>query len=496
MSQAKLYSQIFKSSSILGILAAFRLLLGMIQVKVSAIMIGVVGVGIFANYKAFQQLISTISGLGLQSSAVREITAAISNKDHFAVSRAILSLRRVCWITGLVGALIVIGFSKYLSFILFGNNTHVYQICIIGLCVLLGNIESGQLALIQGKRHLSDLAKANGFSAFWGTIITAIIYLWLKTDGIIYALLCVSIIQLFFSWKYFKKISYAKINMTWKESFIEAKGMVKLGAVFMWSGLMLSAVSLAANLLITNTINLESVGIYTAAFALSGIFTNVLITAMAADYYPHLVEIKHDLNAMNELANYQTEIALLISIPGLLATLCFAPSIIRIFYSAEFLPSISLLQWFILGSLFRVISWPITYIVVALGKNRWFFISQTYYNILHIGLIFFGLLLFGLNGVAIAYFLLFLFYLLLMYKVTNRITGFEWSYENKKLFKIFIPLFLAAFLLELKLSGWISIVLGLVITISASLYCIRKLIQCLGSDHILSRIVSRMSILN
>jgi PST family polysaccharide transporter len=64
---------------------------------------------------------------------------------------------------------------------------------------------------------------------------------------------------------------------------------------------------------------------------------------MGADYYPRLTGVAHDHAAVNRLVNEQTEIGLLLAVPGLLATLALAPWIIRLFYTSEFLPAVELL---------------------------------------------------------------------------------------------------------------------------------------------------------
>ena len=80
---------------------------------------------------------------------------------------------------------------------------------------------------------------------------------------------------------------------------------------------------------------------------------------------------------MNRLVNEQTEIGLLIALLGLLATVVLAPWIVHIFYTKEFLHAVELIRWFILGCLGRVISWPLGFLMLALGKGKWYLITET-----------------------------------------------------------------------------------------------------------------------
>ena len=103
MTSKSSYAQILKASSIMGGAAGINLLLGMLRVKFAAVFIGTTGVGLISSFGALQGLIGTLAGLGIQSSAVREIADALGKGDDQAVGRAVLALRRICWLTGLVG---------------------------------------------------------------------------------------------------------------------------------------------------------------------------------------------------------------------------------------------------------------------------------------------------------------------------------------------------------------------------------------------------------
>lgn len=82
MTEKSSYAQILKSSSIMGGAAGINLLLGMVRTKFAAVLIGTIGVGLLASFTALQGIIGAIAGLGIQSSAVREIAAAIGQGDE------------------------------------------------------------------------------------------------------------------------------------------------------------------------------------------------------------------------------------------------------------------------------------------------------------------------------------------------------------------------------------------------------------------------------
>ena len=482
-SQTGSYNQILKSSALIGGAQGVSLLVGMVRTKLVAILIGPLGIGLVVTYQAMQQMIGTIAGLGIGSSAVRDISMAITKGDDETVGRAVLTLRRISLFTGLLGALAMVALALPLSHYTFGSDEHALNIAMLGVIILFGNIQGGQTALIQGMRRIGDLARLRVIGAVSGAVVSVTLYAWLGLEGIVPALVSLSLLQLITAWYFARRVTVPKVDMTWLESLRAAGGMIRLGLAFMWSGVLVAVVAYLTRAFITQEVSLEAVGIFGAAFALSGMFINFILDAMGADYFPRLSALSHDHTSMNRLVNEQSEIGLLLAVPGLLATLTLAPWIIQVFYTSEFMPASDLLQWFTLGCLGRVISWPMGFIMIALGKGAWSAVIQTMYNGIHLSLIWVGLQLFGVEGVAIAFFLLYVISTAGNLMIFHYVTGFSWSTEIGRLLLILLPIVAMAFLTGRLLSIWPATAIGLAITGVALVFCLRGLVQRIGSDH-------------
>ena len=486
------YGQIVRASSIIGGAQGINLLLGMVRVKFAAVLIGPIGVGLIGNYQAVQGVIGIIAGLGIRSSAVRDVAESVARAEQDRIGRTVLSLRRICWITGLAGALAMATLSPLFSRWTFGSDEYTLQIASLGLIILFSNLAGGQMALIQGMRRIGDLARLNILGAVAGTAITIAAYVSFGLDGIIPALLLVSALQLAVSWHFARNVPVPVVKMTRLESLQAAVGMIRLGFVFMWNGLLVSLVALGTRALITNQLSLESVGIYSAAFALSGMLVNFVLSAMGADYYPRLTAVSDDPASMRRLVNEQSEIGLLLAVPSLLATLTLAPWIIHLFYTGEFLPASELLQWFILGCLGRVLSWPMGFVMLALGKGKWFFLTETFFNMLHLALIWLGLTLLGLVGTAIAFFVLYIGHIAAVYAVSRHLIDFSWSTAMQRLLLMLLPVVALAFASARLLPLWPATLIGLVIISIASVICLRGLVTRIGEQHRMVRSACRI----
>lgn len=492
--EKKNYSRILKSSSLIGGAQGINMLIGMVRVKFVAVLIGPVGVGLVGTYLAAVQFIGTLAGLGLQSSAVRDIAVAVGSSDQEHIGRTVLTLRRMCWLTGGLGSLLVALFSRPLSQMTFNSPDYALEIAFVGLTILFANVQGGQMALIQGTRRIGDLARLNVIGTTAGSVSCVGLYWWLRQDGIVPAIVLLGVIQLFISWRFSRRVPVPRVAMSWGESFRTAGGMVRLGLAFMWCGLLTAGVAYATRTLIAREIDLTAVGIFSAAFGLSGMVVNFILGPMGADYYPSLTTVNHDHEKMRELVNQQTEIGLLLAVPGLLASLALAPWAINLFYSSEFGQAADLLRWFVLGCLGRVISWPMGFIILAKGKSRLFAATETLANALHVGLILILLTWTGLIGCAQAFCLLYVLYTLLMLLVSRFLIDYSWSPGVWRMLFMMLPVIAGTFILGKLLPELPATFAGLAVTAAVSVYCLHGLTHRLGPEHRVCRLALRIPI--
>ena len=425
MSNQKSYDQILKSSSIMGGAAGFVMLLGLIRTKFAALLIGTTGVGLLASLSSIQATLSTLSGLGLSSSAVREMAAAVGKDDQPAVSRAVSTLQHLSWFTGLAGMVLLVAASPLVSWITFGTNQYTLDIP---------------------------------------------------------ALIAAAFVQLAFAHHFVRRIGVPPARQSWRDTWRQGRSMLTLGASLMWSSLLVSAVGYITIYLINRFENVQAVGIYSAAFVLSGAFVSFVLNAMGADYFPRLTGMVDDPAAMTRLVNEQTEIGVLLATPGLLACMVFSPWLVHLLYSSEFMPAAHLLQWFLLGCLGRVISWPMAFIILAMGKGRWFFLTETASNALHAILIAAGLFLFGIEGVAVAFFLLYVAYTVAVYLVGQRLIGFHWNAATSRLSLTSIVLLSLGFIVSRTLPSMTAAAIGVVVVPACVIHCVRSLVRRTGAD--------------
>jgi antigen flippase len=474
------YGQILKSTTLVGGSQVISILIGIIRTKFMAVLLGPAGVGLMGMYQAVTAMVGTVTGLGIGSSGVRQIAEAAGSGDEVRIARTVFTLRRTALVLGILGMLVAIALSKPLSRVTFGSDDHAWAIALLGVTLVLGSISGGQVALVRGMRRIGDLAALSVIGAALGTTLSIpIIYVWGEA-GIVPSLLAVSAMTILPSWWYARRIKVSRVILHIADMAKEARGLLALGLVFMASGLMSAAVLYLIRVLVARELGMEGVGLYQAATTLSTLYIGVILNAMGMDFYPRLTAVAEDNATVNRLVNEQTEVGLLVATPGLLATLTFAPYVIQIFYSGQFVPAFHVLRWQILGVFLRVVTWPIGFVLLAKGKGKVFFWSELTWNVLHVILLWFGIYFFGLEGTGIAFFVLYVACTFGTFAIVHKISSFRWSSANIRLGSCFTIIVAFAFLLPFLLHKNVAMAASGSLTVAVTLWCLSRLHALVG----------------
>lgn len=486
------YTAIVKSSSIIGGSAAASILIGMAAAKAGAIFLGPSGVGLLKLYISTMDTLRILSSLGIGSSGVRELANAIGRKDETQIAKIVKTLKLLCWATGVSGWLLAAVLAYPLSNWVFGSRDYAVPLAMLGATLVFAALSGGQMAFLQGSRRIAAVAKANVFSSAISTMMAILFYWQLGMQGIVPALIAGAAVTLLVSWLFARRLPVTAIPRDAQFSTSEEiRRLIGLGLSFMWSSLMVASVAVITNGLIVRELGMQANGFFGAAWALSGMFANFVLAAMGADFLPRLAGVQNDHPTVCRLVNEQTEIGILLALPGLVATILFAPLAIKLFYSREFLIAAELLPWLVLGVFGRVTSWPMGFVLIAKARSRLFAASETLFAVLHVLLLSVGLFAFGLVGVAAAFCILYVCYNVFIYILCGHLITFRWSSPVWKLVAVSACFVGVALVLPITLDSLSSYIAGGALLALCGGYSLRGLSIRLGPDHPLTKALPR-----
>ena len=469
MNEQNSKKQILKSSSIIGGASIISIVVGLVKVKGLAMIMGPGGVGL----QSLLGLAGTLFGLGLGTTGVREIARFHDQQEKVDEVRKALFMANL--MLGLLAAGLIISFRETLSEQLFGSSDHQLAVCLVGVGVLFTLIGASQGAVLQGFRKIVELAKIKIITALVSTVIGLGAVYYLGSNGIAVFLLVLPVTGCLCGLFYTRKLpGLGAINTSWSKLRPLWKSMVALGSVYMLSGFMGEGTKLLVREFIIEDMDLHAVGYFQAAWSISMTYIGLVLGAMAADYYPRLTQSMDNRKQANVLVNQQTEIAVVFAAPIILGMITFAPWVITVLYSGEFAPSIEILRWQVAGDILKIVAWPISFIVLASGKGKLYFLLEMSWNISYILLVYFGLQVFGLEATGYAFVLSYLVYLCCSFWSAKRLIGFYWISANKK----FTLWLLAAAAIILLISYYHSVatmLVGGLFTVFSTLVSLRAL---------------------
>ena len=424
------YQSALKATGILGFTQVIRIAIRLVGTKVVALLLGPAGIGIIGLLRGTQTLASDVVNAGLSLSAVREIAAARGQDDRRAIEEVVITLRRLIWSTGLIGTIAVFVFARELSVWTFGDASYTYAFRVVSPAVLFTQLTAGYYVLLTGYRLFGLLAYVTIGGVIAGLVVSLPMYFWLGAEGIPYALLLMSIPPFFLAYYYSRIVGIERgVRVDWPTMWQRAKPMLKLGIATQVSLLIFSFSLLQIKILVQNQLGLEAIGFFQAGWGISTTYMVLVFRSMGSDYLPRLSKVvgENDKPKLVRLVNEQLHLVLLIATPLLGIAIVGAPWMVPILYSSEFGPAIPQIQWFALGTILKVIVWPLSFVLLATESSKWFLFTE----IIGTAGIWVGTILFlpsyGLDGIGLAFILTYAVYCLTVYPVVRRLISFRFD---------------------------------------------------------------------
>ena len=469
------YRQIMKATSLFGGVQVINIIIQIIRSKVIAVLLGPAGMGIMGLLNSTLSLIKSSSDFGLGVSAVQDIALANNTNDNYQIGKTVTIVRRLVWITGTIGTLIVLVLSPLLSELAFGNKEFTIAFIWISVTLLFQQLSTGQFVILQGMRKIQLLAKANVLGSALGLIFTLPFYYIYGVGGIVPGIIGTALIVLFLSWYFSRKIIIEKVDVSYSQTFTGGKKMLKMGFMISLSSLLAIGASYILRIFINRTGGIDEVGLYDAGFLIINTYVGLVFTAMSTDYFPRLSSVSESNKLCRRTINQQAEIALLILSPILVIFLVFIKEIVILLYSRQFIEVNEMIYWAALGMFFKATTWAIGYILLAKSESKIFFLSELVSNTYLLLFNLLGYHYYGLEGLGISFLVSYIITFIQVFLIAK--INFEFSLDNSflKIFFIQFSLAILSFItIRFLLHSYLYIVGVLLIALS-SWYSFREL---------------------
>jgi enterobacterial common antigen flippase len=368
---------------ILGSSSLLTVVVGILGSKVFASLLGATGVGLVSLLSTALLMLSTAFGLGLSSSGVKIISGARENQpEKLSENRQVLI--EGSRVLGLIAAIFVLVLHEWLANIM--NFRHADRLLVWWLApaVFASIAGGGEIALLNGFERLSAMARSTALGATVGGLISIAAVYFLKRDGLGIALCISPILTWLFAMLETRQIPFKAQKLDLAEFRLIFSPMLRLGAAIAAAWVLNTVSQFFVRYWLERNLNLEAAGLFQAAWNVSSTYLSVILGALSAEFFPRISGFSHDKNALSHSLNQQIWLVSLLALPVILVMIVLAPYLIALLYTKEFMPSVSVLRWQLVGDVLKIPGWVFGIALMARASRRRYFLAEVSWNLVYV----------------------------------------------------------------------------------------------------------------
>lgn len=423
---------IFRATAILSGGSVVNILCGLVSAKVMALILQPAGYGYYGLLQSFIGLAGLVTGMGIATGLVRNGAAAVARDDQLTIA----SLRRASWVLfyglGALALSVLALFRGTISRLALGTSDHATTILLMGTALLFAVASQIQSGTLNAYHRVEALTKCGIAGMVLGATCSLTCFLIWRVQGIVPAVIGSAMVGWMVSAYFLRRdVGPVRVEPTRRDVQEMAWSLLRFGAPYTASMLVGTGVQMALPIIVLHLLGTESVGYYKAATAISVNYLGFLAAAMALDFYPRVSAVKGQPRALVELINEQHRLVMILAVPMILGTLALLPYVVPIVYSRKFVPTVGILEWQLIGDLFKFSSWTMSYAILARCRSSVFFLSESIGGLANVVTLWLAVRWFGLAGLGISFLASYIIYCAAVWVIIRREIRLVWSVGNK-----------------------------------------------------------------
>lgn len=444
-----------------------------LRAKLIAVMLGSAGMGLNAILQSVLHIINNVCACGIMQSSVREISQVYAEENKDKLYFKINVFRRLLLLSASLGLAICVLGAWPLSYVSLGDTSYIISFVVLGLGTMFFTLMQGEISILQGTRQVKALAASSIAGSLLSLAVCVPCYYYFGMKGIALSIAIANFVYWLIYLYFTRKIKAQKSTISLKQALIEGKPMITLGFVLMLGSFLVTFFTYLTNISIRLFGSINDVGLYQGAAAIATQSILVVTSVLAADFFPRLSAVVNDSEEQNSLVNEQFNIVVLSVVSIASIVVCFAPLIIRLLLSADFLVVSSMLKLMAVALLFRGVWIVMSYIILAKGDRKAYFIYDGLIGnglnyLISIAAYYLG----GLTGIGIANVVASIIVAAILFAVSYQKYGVRLTKKSRQILLIAIVFIVLSFTLS-SCCGNVSL-LCMFATMAWSLYQLNK----------------------
>ena len=395
-----------------GIVQFVKAISSLIISKVIVVLLDSPALLFVGNLKSVLTILQQISGAGIYEGAVKYLTAEYKDRPTI-ILQASLSLM-------LIGLLISItlyfAFSDQLYTLLqlSENESNLYPWLVCGLLLSLISFVLHTLmqSFFHGLKSYQIIVRSTLISSLLTLCLSITLIYYFNTLGLILSVFIPSVsLLLTYLFHFRSTLSFGRVLFGTPFRLHIFKPILSFTVMSAVAAMVFPTV-----LIVIRSLLIEHVGVQLASYwegysRLSLFISSLAISSISLYYLPKLVEANTG-QALFKVVLWGVKFLAIVALPVLIITLLFGNYVITLLYSSSFLDTIFLLKWELLGTYLKLLSFSVSFIMIAKKLTTVFVMSELISGLLFLGLSMFFIDKHGVVGASIAFAGTYFFYLL------------------------------------------------------------------------------------
>lgn len=487
---------VLKATGLTGSSALIKLLAGVMTAKVVAVLLGPGGIGAYAQYQYVLTIATLIGTFGINTSIVREVGRAEAAQNRPELANIRTSGMATTWLVSVIVGGLVWLLREPLARIALNDARLAPYLAWIAAVIPLASVTMIQIAFLNGLRRIKDMARITVLASLAGLLVTVVLVWLLGEAGLLIGLIAAPVVS-FWLGRRSLLATFAERGITplSRRSLPQldrkiVQRLVLLGFTVMITALLSQGTQFGARIWLLNTLGEDANGQFQAAWTISIGYMSLVLYAMAADYYPRLVQAQGDAEQLSLIINQQIKVALLLIAPVAIGLMAFSPLVVRLLYSAAFTETPAILRWQLMGDMLKALAWAFGFVLLAAGRSLAYFLVELLWNVLFLAGTIVLVPRLGLTATGSTFLLSYVVYALVTCVLANKFSQYRMSRDVATLLVVFGGLAACVWAAQLARNTLVQSGLLALVVAAAALYSAIMLERSIG---IVSAIAARIS---
>jgi PST family polysaccharide transporter len=466
---------ILRATALLGSSSMITILCGVLSSKIWAVIFGPKGVGELGLMQGLLALLTTVVSLGIPTGLVRQGSLVIAKGEEEQFSSLRQGAWLLYWLLAAALVLLVLLFHRTIAKVALGSEHQIRDLALVVLALMFSLASGLYNGTLNARHRVKALASSAVISVIVGTSVNLVLAWMMRERALGLSIVAGAMVGWVTSYCFALSERQPSNPTPWQERKQAAFSLARFGAPYTASILVGGGIANLLPMFINNQIGQEGVGYYRAASLIAVNYLAFMLNSMALDYYPRVASVSDQPNALKELVNKQFRITMLIGVPAILWCMSLAPLALPLIYTVHFKPANLILEWQLIGDIFKLSAWTLSYIILARCSSITYFCTEATAGLLLIVSTWLSMHYLGIAGIGVGYLITYSVYFIVVYATARHQIGFQWSESGTRLLVSIIVL--AAILCALPLVPYQALRIGILVALSlaATIYALRSI---------------------